>query len=484
MQWLRYRAQSYLRGQQILQGLGVLPQGSACPLTFQDLAGNEFTLQVTPANEPLKYIPAPGEGPNSLYLENTGKLVNSDRSYSFAYAAATRVLYVRYLRCASDSGNPFPSFAAAVLQALDTNPVDSFALDLRDNAGGDANVIDPLLNGLAQRAQALLGNPNFRVYVVVNKGTFSSGMDNAMQFKSLALQTAAQYPSLGIDTRFIVIGEPTGGKPLHWGNVKTFTMPASQLGGQYSTAFLSAPSGIPNGPSFNPDVAVAMRSTDFFARFDPVLGAILARSNGAAPPPSGNVFVLNGASFRTEQGVAPGSFASGFGSFEQVPDQVLIASTSGHIASASVSQVNFIVPVSAPPGPTTISVRAAGVELATGQFMITASSPGLFILQPADPAQPGAVENQDYSVNSQSNPAPGGSVIQIFATGYGALDASGSAPVQAYIAELPAEVLFSGPIAPGLWQINARVPASLSGQASLFLISGNAVSNAVTIWVQ
>jgi uncharacterized protein (TIGR03437 family) len=75
-------------------------------------------------------------------------------------------------------------------------------------------------------------------------------------------------------------------------------------------------------------------------------------------------------------------------------------------------------------------------------------------------------------------------VIQIFATGCGPLDASGAAPVNVYIAEAPAKVLFSGPIAPGLWQINAQVPPMFSGQASLYLVSGNAASNAVTIWVQ
>jgi len=33
-QWLHYRVQDYLRGQQILQGLGVLPQDPTSPLTF------------------------------------------------------------------------------------------------------------------------------------------------------------------------------------------------------------------------------------------------------------------------------------------------------------------------------------------------------------------------------------------------------------------------------------------------------------------
>jgi len=54
--------------------------------------------------------------------------------------------------------------------------------------------------------------------------------------------------------------------------------------------------------------------------------------------------------------------------------------------------------------------------------------------------------------------------VQIFATGHGPLDASGQAPVQVLMGDIPASVLFTAPIAqfPGLWQINAQVLPSRS----------------------
>ena len=82
-----------------------------------------------------------------------------------------------------------------MFQALDASPADAFVLDLRDNTGGDSSIINPLLNGLAQRASALVSNPNFRFYEIINKGTFYSGLDDAMGIKSLVLQIDAQYPA-------------------------------------------------------------------------------------------------------------------------------------------------------------------------------------------------------------------------------------------------------------------------------------------------
>ena len=76
--------------------------------------------------------------------------------------------------------------------------------------------------------------------------------------------------------------------------------------------------------------------------------------------------------------------------------------------------------------------------------------------------------------------------MQIAATGYGPLDATNQAPVEALFADLPGDVVSSGPSSdtPGLWLIQARVPNVSSGQIPIFVIAGDIASNAVTIWVQ
>jgi uncharacterized protein (TIGR03437 family) len=97
------------------------------------------------------------------------------------------------------------------------------------------------------------------------------------------------------------------------------------------------------------------------------------------------------------------------------------------------------------------------------------------------------VENQDGSINGPDNPASIGQVVSIYATGYGPLNPDGSAPVQVYFGDVPAQVLYSAPVAgiPGLWLINTMVPAGLfEGPQPVYLISGTIASNAVTISLQ
>jgi len=480
-QWVQYMAQHYLLGQQILQGLHVVPVAATTPLTFRTLAGEVFTLDVSPgSNSSLSSLPDPAAGIYPDYLQNTSQ------NYWYTYSAANRLLYFKYNSCGDMPGNPFANFANQVLAILDANPVDTFVFDLRGNTGGNSAIWNPLINGLTARIPTLLSNPGLRVYGVIDKGTFSSGSLDAMLLKQpIPSSVAAAFPGIDLSKLVQVLGEPTGGATQGYGNVTGFTLPGSGLVGQYSTEFITGPSYVPTGPAFQPDIAIGLRSTDFFARHDPVMAAILARTDAAPPPPSGSAIAVNGASFRADEGLAPGSFASVFGSYSQVPDQVLVAGIPGQIVAATASQVNFLVPARAPLGPAAVSVRANGSELASGQATLTSSGPGIFVLRP-DPSQPGAVENQDASVNTSSSPAAAGSIVEIYATGNGPVDASGNAPVSVFFGDLPAAVLASLPLTqyPGLWQINVRVPAGITGEVPLFVVAQNLASNAVTLSVR
>jgi uncharacterized protein (TIGR03437 family) len=429
--------------------------------------------------------PAPDQGPIPEYLQRT------DESYWFTYSAPRRLLYFKYNQCTNSAANPFATVANNFLSTFDANPVDTLVIDFRGNNGGDASLIQTLTDGLIARIPAFLANPNLRVYTVIDKGTFSAAMDDAMLFKTPASDYAAQFSGFDPAKLIRVIGEPTGGSPAHYGQTAGFTLPSSKIGGAYSTQYIPAPTFItpdtdPGGPSFGPDVAVPLRASDFFARHDPVMAAIVARFEGATPAPSGGAIVVNGASFHVEQGVAPASFASVFGSFSAGADSILVNGQSGRVISAGPSQVNFVVPSSVSPGRATISVRSGNSEIASGQASITAAGPGLFVAQGTDPSQPGAILNQDSSLNSATNRAAKNSVLQIFATGYGPLDSSGRAAVQVFAGGLPAEIQFSRPIPQfiGLWQVNARLPDGVSEQVPLFLVAENIASNGVTVWVQ
>lgn len=231
---------------------------------------------------------------------------------------------------------------------------------------------------------------------------------------------------------------------------------------------------------------------------------------------SAQVTIVNGASFRTDQPVTGGSWASAFGSFAGVATTtgstlpigktlagvtVSVDGVEAPVHFVSATQINFLVPYSITPGLRPVVIRAGGATL-NGNLRIMTASPGLFIKDTTAQIPPrGAVLNQDSSENAQANPVRRGQAISIYATGPGGLNpavADGSAapanPLartistpQVYIGGVAATVEFSG-MAPGfagLWQINAFVPERnfIAGRVPVQVFIDGVDSNEVSIFV-
>jgi trimeric autotransporter adhesin len=128
--------------------------------------------------------------------------------------------------------------------------------------------------------------------------------------------------------------------------------------------------------------------------------------------------------------------------------------------------------------------------------------PGVFTLDSSG-SGPGAIVNQDGTVNSATNPASAGSIVMIFATGEGQTNPDGAdgkpdgfpaptpiaQPVTATIGGLNADVQYAGGV-PGLvagfLQVNVRVPSGAPASnavPAILSIGGNSSQANVTLAV-
>jgi uncharacterized protein (TIGR03437 family) len=183
--------------------------------------------------------------------------------------------------------------------------------------------------------------------------------------------------------------------------------------------------------------------------------------------------------------------------------QVLFDGRPAPMIYGSAWQTNVIVPYEiAGRATTTISLQFGGIASAAWTLPVAASAPGIFTLASSG-LGPAAVLNQDNSVNSAANPAPRGSIIQIYATGEGQTSPPGvtgsvtgtdlKTPVQSVKVAIGGQDAFvqyassAGAAVAGLFQVNAVVPQSVTPGAAVPIavsVGGVPSQGGVTIAVQ
>jgi uncharacterized protein (TIGR03437 family) len=171
------------------------------------------------------------------------------------------------------------------------------------------------------------------------------------------------------------------------------------------------------------------------------------------------------------------------------------------VLAVSPGQINAILPQNMNPGSARLQVQVDGVLSNSVVLPISAAVPALFTVD-ASGKGPGAIVNQDGTLNSTINPARRGSIVSLYGTGAGAMSPLGgdgylnvSAPfgtinatVTASVGGQAAEVRYAGGapfLVSGVFQMNIQIPADGPSGALLVAVKiGSIPANDVTVWIR
>jgi len=247
----------YLVFAEMLYGAGIIADPAKTVYTFEDMRGERFEIEMPSVSMQAGIRPVSGTGPGTplpLYRKHQKSI------YDFEYLPEHKTLYVVYNSCRERLDKPFAQFLKEVFEAVDQNTVDRFVIDLRRNGGGNSSIFESMIPELVKRTDI---NQNDRFFVIVGRGTFSSAVLNAIQLKN---RTQATF-----------VGEPSGGKPNHFGEVKMFLLKNSKLPVTYSTKYFAMAKQ--DTDAVYPDISVELSIADFNSHRDPVMERILSAGN-------------------------------------------------------------------------------------------------------------------------------------------------------------------------------------------------------------
>jgi hypothetical protein len=227
-------------------GLGTDSTTATLELEARDGRRSTVTLSVVAR---AGFTPAPSPNGEALYRQRLTE------KYWFVHLADARTVFVKYNQCRDNAA--FRALTDSVMRLIDSGAT-RLVVDLRNNSGGSSQVIKPLIAAI--RARPALDQPT-SVYAIIGRGTFSSGMAAAHDFRT--------------QTEATIVGEPIGERPNTFGELRRFTLPNSKIAVSYSTRFYRLVDGDPD--AFLPDSAVVTTPQSIVEGRDAVLEWILGR---------------------------------------------------------------------------------------------------------------------------------------------------------------------------------------------------------------
>lgn len=250
---------NYLFRPEILHGVKIIEDiDSPINFTFKDRSGKTFDLKVEAIDSTID------NGKNFLISRDYDEtypiyMQKSTFNYWYQYLEKDKVFYLKYNECSEDEkAGRLDDFNNEVLSFIQNNQVDKFVIDMRNNIGGGENRLEEIIEGIKNSAL----NNKKKFYVIVGRPTFSAPIVDAVKWRS--------------ETNATFVGEPTSGKPNHYGSVKNFSLPNSKLNVQYSTKY--AKSGDDERDSFIPDKTIELSIDDYVNKKDPVLDYIIGEN--------------------------------------------------------------------------------------------------------------------------------------------------------------------------------------------------------------
>ncbi len=243
----------YLPAIEYLYGLQLVKDCNGMKITYEDEHGTVLE-QCIPALPFSQYqealennrIPVPADE-LPLYRRY------QDRYFWMEHLSSDSIIYFCYRACKNMGSQEVSSFSKTVLSLLDETKTAKLIIDMRNNTGGNSTLLTPLIDALSSHPTI---NQRGKLFVILGRDTFSSALLNVYDLKT--------------HTKSILVGEPSGGKPNCYGEVKRISLAHFGLSMMYSTKYYHLIED-DSLPALFPDKEIELTIHDYQNGLDPCI---------------------------------------------------------------------------------------------------------------------------------------------------------------------------------------------------------------------
>ncbi len=255
---------------EMLKNIGAIEVVSWIRLSLRNAKNKPVKIEIetVPFTEMARYLGSwyPQSCPELVTMNESSKnplplwLKNGENKFWFEYIPEEKMMFLQINSLMSPHGGGKDSFAEFCTQffaAFDQNKPEKLVIDIRANNGGN-HVELPLLKGILARPD--IDRPD-KLFLITGRVTYSAAVHFTTIFKKY--------------TNVTVIGEPTAGRPNHYGAIRPFKLPNHpQITIGCSVDYYQDSEPFDFNTTHTPDIMTAITSADYRNNIDPALKKI------------------------------------------------------------------------------------------------------------------------------------------------------------------------------------------------------------------
>ncbi len=244
------KSANYLTKVDNLYSLGIANNTDSVQFVFETKGNDTVAIYLATSYKynSASYYSLPENPP--LYRTRT------DLEYWSEYFKEINTLYLKYNAFINPAS--FPKFSDKFWQMVEDSSIEFVIIDFRDNEGGFSYCFDSFFDHILTHDNI---NQKNHLYVLVNRGSFSSASQYAFQIRQA--------------TNALLAGEEMGNATSSYGEVRYFKLPNSGIKISYCIKyFVDWPDSL---PPFKIDIPVTPSSDEYFSGEDPVLDSVIQR---------------------------------------------------------------------------------------------------------------------------------------------------------------------------------------------------------------
>lgn len=201
--------------------------------------GKDRVVKVAVSSSPVRLLHSPAP------LTNT-----------WTYDASTQMVYVRYAQVRDEPTRPLTAFWTEVFRAVEEYGAEKLIIDMRSNGGGDNRLNRRLVHSILRHDRI---NQWGRLFVFIGRKTFSAACNAVVELEQ--------------HTRALFVGEPTGGRPNHYGETNLVHLPDCDATISIASVWWQFSDPFDDRPWVAPDIDAPLGSLDLLIGRDPALEA-------------------------------------------------------------------------------------------------------------------------------------------------------------------------------------------------------------------